>query len=69
MPYGTRCHAIALVDDEVHVWIALNTQRSDDYSKWQGTFLRIDRRGNVSRVTVDDELDYDPEFIVREGKK
>lgn len=66
MPHGTRCHAIVLHDNEVHVWIA-TASRDDDYKKWQGTFLRIEQSGRVTRVTVGEHLDHDEEFVIRQG--
>lgn len=67
IPLGTRLTGLAITDDgEVHVWIA-NKDKSVPYEQWQGTFLRIDQRGNVTRVTVDDALpQHEDEFVIRE---
>uniref|UniRef100_A0A6H1ZAY4 Uncharacterized protein n=1 Tax=viral metagenome TaxID=1070528 RepID=A0A6H1ZAY4_9ZZZZ len=52
--------------DEVHVWTAVG-KRDEDYSQWRGTYLRIERSGRVTRVTVDDNYATDMELVVREG--
>ena len=67
IPYGTRLQALVLHNDEVHVWIACK-QRGPDYSKWQGTFLRIEANGRITRVTNDGSRD-DDEFVVKEKNK
>lgn len=65
MPLGSRIHAIVLHGQEVHVWIA-TASRDDDYSKWRGTFIKIEPDGRVTRVTVDEDV-WDEEFVIREG--
>ena len=65
IPYGTRLQALVLVDGETHVWIACK-KRGPDYSKWQGTYLRIEPSGRVTRVTNDDAYTCTDEFIIKE---
>lgn len=66
IPLGTRLTGLAITEDgEVHVWIA-NKDKTVPYEQWQGTYLSIDQRGNVTRVTVDDALPTgSDEFIIR----
>lgn len=66
VPLGTRLNAVVLHGDEVHVWIAIG-QRDEDYNQWRGTYLRVERSGRVTRVTVDDHYATDDEFVIREG--
>lgn len=66
VPPGTRLNAVVLHDGETHVWIAV-AKRDEDYRQWQGTYLRIERTGRVTRVTVDNNYDTDMEFVIREG--
>lgn len=69
IPYGTRLQQLVLVGAEVHVWIAVRTPRPRSYSDWQGTFLRVEPNGRVTRVTRDDNYTTDDEFVIREADK
>lgn len=64
IPYGTRLQALVLIGDETHVWIACKS-RGSDYSKWQGTYLRIKSDGSITRVTIDDAYTVDDEFVIK----
>ena len=79
IPHGTRLHAIVLIPPsdsdklyerggETHVWTACK-QRGPDYSKWQGTYLRIENNGRITRVTVDDNYTVDDEFVIKEADR
>lgn len=68
IPLGTRLTALVLKDDEVHVWIATK-DKSVPYEQWQGTFIRIERSGRITRVTVDDALpNGEDEFVIKEAE-
>ena len=66
IPLGTRLTGLTISDDgEVKVWIA-NKDKSVPIEQWQGTYINIDKHGNVTRVTVDDALPTGgDEFIIR----
>lgn len=64
IPHGTRLNALVMLENEIHVWIACK-QRGPDYSKWQGTYLRIEHNGRITRITNDGSRD-DEEFVVKE---
>lgn len=64
IPYGTRLASVVLVRGEVHVWIALKS-KGPEYNKWQGTYLRIEESGRVTRVTQDDNYTTDDEFLIK----
>lgn len=66
IPLGTRLSSVVLVGGEVHVWIALK-KRVPVYSDWQGTYLRIETNGRVTRVTNDDVYTTTDEFIIKEA--
>ncbi len=67
IPLGTRLQSVVLSKGEVHIWIAVKF-RDPDYSKWQGTFLRVEPSGRVTRVTYDDAYAVDTdEFIIKEA--
>lgn len=77
IPSGTRLQAVVLIppsdidklydrSGETHIWIACK-QRGPDYSKWQGTYLRVEPNGRVTRVTVDDNNTCDDEFVIKEA--
>ena len=66
IPLGTRLASIVLVRGETHVWIALK-KREPDYTRWQGTYLRIEPTGRVTRVTQDDENPVDDTFLIKKG--
>ena len=68
IPHGTRLQAVVLCNNEIHAWVACK-QRGPDYSKWQGTYLKIEYNGRVTRVTVDDNYDVDDEFVIKEKDK
>lgn len=65
IPLGTRLSSVVLVGGEVHIWIALK-KREKDYSRWQGTYLRVEQSGRVTRVTQDDNYTTDDEFVIKE---
>lgn len=67
VPYGARLEQVVLYHGEVHVWMAIKC-RPDKYEDWQGTYLRIERNGRVTRVTQDDAYDYDQEFLIKKGE-
>lgn len=69
IPLGTRLQQLVLVGGETHVWIAVkNTHLL--YEKWQGTYLRIEPNGRVTRVTRDDALVDDPEpFVIKDADR
>lgn len=70
IPLGTRLTGLAVGDNgEVHVWIA-NKDKSLPYSEWEGTFLRIELSGRITRVTRDtsNTPDYD-ELEIRSGDR
>lgn len=71
IPLGTRLTAVALVEGEVHVWMATR-DKSLPYERWEGTYLRIEPNERVTRVTYDtqnvqelDELEVKP---ARDGR-
>ena len=70
VPYGTRLNGLALSDEgEVHVWIA-NKDRSVPYEQWEGTFIRIEPNGRVTRVTRESGIIEEiPEMVIREPFK
>lgn len=68
IPLGTRLQSVVLVGGEVHIWIAVKL-RDPDYSKWQGTYLRIETSGRVTRVTNDDAYTTTDEFVIKEKDK
>lgn len=64
IPLGTRLTGLAIMPDgEVHVWIA-NKDKSIPYVAWQGTFIRIETNGRITRVTRDDALPVDVDELV-----
>lgn len=66
IPLGTRLQSLVLIGGEVHVWIAVK-QRSKNYAEWQGTYIRIEQSGRVTRVRHDDAYDTDDEFLIKEA--
>lgn len=66
IPLGTRLQQLVLVGGEVHVWIAVKS-RSRNYDEWQGTYLRIEPNGRITRVTHDDAYTCDDEFVIKEA--
>lgn len=48
------------------MWIAVK-QRSKNYAEWQGTYIRIEQSGRVTRVRHDDAYDTDDEFLIKEA--
>lgn len=69
IPLGTRLQQLVLSGGEVHVWIAVKTPRPADYALWQGTYLRVEPSGRVTRVTRDDAYMCDDEFIIKETEQ
>lgn len=65
IPLGTRLSSVVLAGDEVHIWIALKN-RSREYQDWEGTFLRVESSGRVTRVTKDSAYTVDDEFVIKE---
>jgi hypothetical protein len=65
IPLGTRLSSVVLVGGETHVWIALK-KRVPKYTDWEGTYLRIEPNGRVTRVTVGPDVPVDDEFIIKE---
>ena len=68
IPLGTRLTGLAVGNNgEVHVWIG-NKDKSLPYEQWEGTFLRIEPSGRITRVTKDtsNTPDYD-ELEIRNG--
>ena len=65
IPLGTRLHALVLRGGCIHVWIALKNKHAE-YDKWQGTYLRVEPSGRVTRVTQDDNYTTDDEFVIKE---
>lgn len=58
-----------LVGDETHVWIATKNTHLR-YEKWQGTYLRVEANGRVTRVTIDDALPVDPvPFVIKDADR
>lgn len=66
VPLGTRLTGLALTTEgEVHVWIA-NKDRSVNYEHWEGTFIRIEPNGRVTRVTREQGITSEiPELVIR----
>lgn len=48
------------------MWIAVKC-RGKDYADWQGTYLRVEQSGRVTRVRKDDAYDTDDEFVIKEA--
>lgn len=70
VPLGTRLTGLAIGDDgEVHVWVA-NKDKTVPYNEWEGTFIRIEPSGRVTRVTKDSAniIDYD-ELVIKDGRE
>jgi hypothetical protein len=65
IPYGTRLLSVVLVGGETHLWTAVKCR--GPYEKWQGTYLRIENNGRVTRVTKDDAYTVDDEFVIKEN--
>lgn len=65
IPLGTRLSQVVLVGGEVHIWIALKS-RHVPYEQWQGTYLRCETNGRVTRVTRDDAYECDDVFVIKE---
>lgn len=65
IPLGTRLASVVLVRGEVHIWIAVKC-RGANYDNWQGTYLRIEQSGRVTRVRRDNAYDTDDEFVIKE---
>lgn len=65
IPLGTRLSQVVLAGGEVHVWIAIKN-RGNSYDDWQGTYLRIETNGCVTRVTRDDNYTVDDVFVIKE---
>lgn len=67
VPFGTRLTGLALTPEgEVHVWVA-NKDRSINYEHWEGTFIRIEPNGRVTRVTRESGITSEiPELVIRE---
>lgn len=57
IPLGTRLTGLAVTDTgEVHVWFA-NRDKSVPYEEWEGSFLRIEPSGRITRVTIDRQIE------------
>jgi hypothetical protein len=57
IPLGTRLTGLAVAHNgEVHIWIA-NKDKSVPYEQWQGTFIRVEPSGRISRVTIDTAIE------------
>ena len=70
VPLGARLTGLAVGDNgEVHVWLA-NKDKSVPYEQWQGTFIRIEPSGRITRVTKDtaNVVDFD-ELVIRNAKE
>jgi hypothetical protein len=68
IPLGTRLTGLAVTHNgEVHVWIA-NKDKSIPYEQWEGTYLRIEPSGRITRVTKDsaNNPDYD-ELVIKDA--
>lgn len=54
IPQHTKFCALYRVRSSWHVWISVRDYQVP-YDQWQGTYLDLDDRGGVSRVTVYDD--------------
>lgn len=68
IPLGTRLTGLVVThDNEVHVWIA-NKDKSVPYEQWQGTFIRVEPTGRITRVTIDTAIEGgEDEFVIKAG--
>lgn len=65
IPAGTRLQGLVVFGGEVHVWIAVKCR--GPYAEWQGTYIRIEPNGRITRVRRDDAYDMDDEFVIKEA--
>lgn len=68
VPLGARLTGLAVGNNgEVHIWLA-NKDKSVPYEQWEGTYLRIEPSGRITRVTKDtsNTTDYD-ELVIKDG--